>query len=133
MHVVDRVNALAAQGHFPMNMAMNARFIKGSDVLLAACAGNPQSTDRYSCYIEILSYYKTPEWPAFEAEIGDAWMNLAGGRPHWAKSFQSIPNVIARTQAAYGNRLQQFMNHRAAAGVDPDDTFMNPLLQQVFP
>ena len=132
MAVVDRVDQLAKQDRYPMNMAMNARFIKGSDVLIAPAAGNSQGTDRYSCYIEILSYFKTPGWREFEAEIGDVWMNLNGARPHWAKTFESIPNIIPRTRAAYGDRLKRFVDIRKAEGVDPDDTFVNPLLQSIF-
>ena len=132
LDVVNLVDQLAAQHKYPMNMTMNARFIKGSDVLLAPCAGNPKGADRYSCYIEILSYYKTPGWPEFEAQVGDRWMNLHGARPHWAKTFESIPNIFPRTRAAYGDRLQRFLDIRAAEGVDPDDTFVNPLLQRMF-
>jgi hypothetical protein len=130
--VVNRLATLAGQDEFPMNMAMNARFIKGSDVLLAPSAGNPQGPHDFTCYIEILSHHETPGWPAFEAEIGDQWMNLTNARPHWAKMFENIPNIIPRIRAAYGNRIDQFKQIRAAEGVDPDDTFMNPLLQQIF-
>lgn len=132
MKVVDLVDQLAKQQKYPMNMAMNARFIKGSDVLIAPSAGNPQDADRYSCYIEILSYYKTPGWREFEAQVGDEWMNLKGARPHWAKTFESIPNIVARTRAAYGDRLKRFVDIRRDQGVDPDDTFVNPLLQRIF-
>ncbi len=130
--VVDLVDQHAARNEYPMNMAMNARFIKGSDVLLSPAAGNPQSADRYTCYIEILSYYKTPGWAAFEAEVGDRWMSLQHARPHWAKSFEGVPNIIARTRAAYGDRFRRFMEIRTNEKVDPDDTFVNPLLRSLF-
>ena len=132
MYVVDLVDDLAAQDKYPMNMAMNARFIKGSDVLLAPSAGNPQAVDQYTCYIEILSYYKTPGWAEFEAQVGDEWMKLQNARPHWAKSFEGIPDIVNRTRARYGNRIQSFVDIRNNEGVDPDDTFVNPLLQQMF-
>ncbi len=132
--VVDRLNALAdaTPPRFPMNMAMNARFIRASDTLIAPSSGNPQGPQDLTCYIEILSHADTPGWPEFEAEIGDAWMNLAGARPHWAKMWENIPNVVPRTIANYGNRLDRFKQIRAAEGVDPQDTFMNPLLEQLF-
>lgn len=118
MKVVDLVDQLVKQQKYPMNMAMNARFIKGSDVLIAPSAGNPQDADRFSCYIEILSYYKTPGWREFEAQVGDEWMNLKGARPHWAKTFESIPNIVARTRAAYGDRLKRFVDIRRDQGVE---------------
>ncbi len=59
-------------------------------------------------------------------------MNLHNARPHWANSFESIPNIIARTRAAYGDRIQRFVDIRRREGVDPDDTFLNPLLQKMF-
>ena len=132
MQVVNLVDQLARQDKYPMNMAMNARFIKGSDALLSPAAGNPQEADRYTCYIEILSYYRTPGWAEFEAQVGDEWMNLRNARPHWAKSFESIPNIIPRVRAAYGDRLQRFVDIRRNEGVDPDETFLNPLLEKMF-
>ncbi len=133
-HVVDRLNALAdaSPPRFPMNMAMNARFIRASDTLIAPSSGNPEGPQDLTCYIEILSHAETPGWPDFEAEIGDFWMDLAGARPHWAKMFENIPNVVSRTIANYGNRLDRFKQIRASEGVDPQDTFMNPLLEQFF-
>jgi hypothetical protein len=132
MQVVNLVDDLAKRNEYPMNMAMNARFIKGSDVLLSPTAGNSQAADRYSCYIEILSYYRTPGWAEFEAQVGDSWMNLANARPHWSKTFESIPDVVSRTRAAYVGRIQRFADIRRREGVDPDDTFVNPLLERVF-
>jgi hypothetical protein len=130
--VVDLVEQCAARDEYPMNMAMNARFIKGSNVLLAPSAGNPHGADRYTCYIEILSYYRTPGWAEFEAHVGDQWMNLQNARPHWAKTFESIPHVVERIHAAYGDRITRFLDLRRSAGVDPDDTFLNPLLARLF-
>lgn len=130
--VVDLVDQFATRDEYPMNMAMNARFIKGSDVLLSPAAGNSQAAHRYTCYIEILSYYKTPGWAAFEAQVGDEWLRLQNGRPHWSKSFEGVPDVFARTRAAYGDRIKRFMDIRANEKVDPDNTFMNPLLRKLF-
>ena len=130
--VLTLVDEHAARDEYPMNMAMNARFIKGSDVLLSPSAGNPQQVDRYTCYIEILSYYKTPGWREFEAHVGDLWMQLRNARPHWAKTFESIPNVVARTRAAYGDRIRRFVDIRKQERVDPDNTFVNPLLQTML-
>ena len=130
--VLTLVDEHAARDEYPMNMAMNARFIKGSDVLISPSAGNPQQVDCYTCYIEILSYYKTPGWREFEAHVGDLWMQLRNARPHWAKTFESIPNVVVRTRAAYGDRIRRFVDIREQEGVDPDDTFVNPLLQAMF-
>lgn len=132
LQVVNLVEQRAGQNEYPMNMAMNARFIKGTDTLLGACAGNSQAVDRYTCYIEILSYCSTPGWAEFEAEVGDQWMNLANARPHWAKSFEAIPNIIARTRAAYGDRIQRFLAVRESEDVDPDNTFVNDLLGQAI-
>ena len=130
--VLDLVDQYATRNEYPMNMAMNARFIKGSDVLLSPSSGNPQGADLYTCYIEILSYYRTPGWSAFEAHVGDEWMKLRNGRPHWAKSYEGVPDIIARTRAAYGDRIARFMAIRASEKLDPANTFVNPLLQKLF-
>jgi hypothetical protein len=130
--VLDLVDQYATRNEYPMNMAMNARFIKGSDVLLSPSSGNPQGADLYTCYIEILSYYRTPGWSAFEAHVGDEWMKLRNGRPHWAKSYEGVPDIIARTRAAYGDRIERFMAIRASEKLDPANTFVNPLLQKLF-
>src|SRR5262245_5605639 len=55
--VVGMTYALAARGQYPFNLTLNARFVRDSQALLSPALGN-----EHTCFIEVLSYHKTPGW-----------------------------------------------------------------------
>src|SRR5262245_36826390 len=55
--VVEMTYALAARGQYPFNLTLNARFVRDSQALLSPALGN-----EHTCFIEVLSYHKTPGW-----------------------------------------------------------------------
>ena len=67
--VVEMTEALAAQGRYPFNLTLNARFIRNSDTLLSPAFGN-----EHTCFIEILQHRKTPGWEPFSAAVAREWM-----------------------------------------------------------
>jgi hypothetical protein len=123
---IEVIDAFAAQGRYPFNMTLNARFINSSDCLLA-----PASGPGHTCYIEILSSSTTPYWKELTSVIAARWMQLPRARPHWAKQWEFIPGIEAFIGQAYGDQLKQFLAVRDALGVDPERIFSNELLDRV--
>ena len=125
--VIETMRDFASQGRYPFNLTLNARFIKGSRALLSPAVGA-----EHTCYIEILSYYKTPGWREFAAAVAREWMKLPGARPHWAKDFAFIPGIIPFIRKAYGGNMATFLRIREELEVDPDRMFVNDLMHDVF-
>lgn len=123
---LEVIDAWAAQGRYPFNMTLNARFVNSSDCLLA-----PASGPGHTCYIEILSSSPTPFWQEFASAIAARWMKLPGARPHWAKEWGFIPGIETFIGQAYGDQLTQFLAVRDALAVDPQRMFSNDLLDRV--
>jgi hypothetical protein len=124
---LSTVATYAAQGRYPFNMTLNARFIDESACLLA-----PSSGTGHTCYIEILSSSPTPGWEEFATAVATRWMTLPGARPHWAKEWEFIPGITEFIGRAYGEGLRQFLDIRTSLGVDPDGMFSNDLLDRVI-
>jgi hypothetical protein len=125
--VLDKTNEYAAQGKYPFNLTLNARFIKNSQTLLSPATGN-----EHTCFIEILSFYNTPGWQEFSADVSLEWMKLPNAKPHWPKEFQQIPGIIPFIRQAYGENFNTFLRLRDELGVDPNRMFVNPYLERVF-
>jgi L-gulonolactone oxidase len=125
--VVETMRDFARHGQYPFNLTLNARFIKGSRALLSPAVGA-----EHTCYIEILSYYKTPGWREFAAAVAREWMKLPGAKPHWAKDFAFIPDIIPFIRRAYGQNLASFLRIREELEVDPDRMFVNDLMHDLF-
>ncbi|HEX2319389.1 MAG TPA: hypothetical protein VHJ18_10450, partial [Streptosporangiaceae bacterium] len=61
--VVDKVRERAARGEDPLNLVLEMRVIRNSDVLLSPAFGPP---DQHHCYFELISFHGTPDCtPAF--------------------------------------------------------------------
>jgi FAD/FMN-containing dehydrogenase len=121
------VDAWAARGQYPLNVAVNARFIGSSDALLSPAFG-PGIT----CYIEALSMEPTEGWTEFSAELAARWLEIPGALPHWAKEFEHIPGIVGIARAQLGERLERFLGALKSAGTDPDGMFVNPLIDRLL-
>jgi FAD binding domain-containing protein/D-arabinono-1,4-lactone oxidase len=123
-----KINQWAAAGRYPLNVTLGFRFIKNSDATLSPARGN-----RYTCMVEIFSYYRTDLFETFAGELATAWMTeLPRARPHFAKGFQFMKAAIPRMREAFGEQLQGFMDVRAELGVDPGNLFSNTILDELF-
>lgn len=125
--VIRTADIFAAQGRYPFNMTLNARFI-GESACLLAPAGGPGHT----CYIEILSSTPTPGWEEFASAVAAEWMRLPGARPHWGKEWEFIPGIVPFIGRAYGDHLRTFLRLRADHAGDPDRMFSNDLLDRIL-
>lgn len=118
---VDKLNAYADRGEFPQNMVLHARFVGvASSALLS-----PTTGFQGTCYLEVLTYGKTPGYPAYFAELEREWIAV-GGRPHWAKLFYEPKRV----GEMYGENMERFLAVREK--LDPEQVFMNDALREIF-
>ena len=123
------VEQAASQGQYPLNVNIEARFVKNSNCLISPINGSD-----HFCIIEVISYITTPTFNDFYAIIGQEWLKLglngSTPRPHWPKQFDAIPNINQSIRQAYGGNLTRFLQIRD--GLDPDRLFVNRFLEGVF-
>jgi hypothetical protein len=110
-----------------MNVVMNVRFIKNS-----TCWLSPAFGEGHTCYIEILSRSKPAHWKRFSGQVASDWLTLPQARPHWAKEFQHIPDIIPYIKNSYGENIARFNQIKSQLQVDPDHMFMNSTLREIF-
>ena len=125
--VMKQVKTYARRGEFPMNVTMNVRFIHKSDCWLSPAFG-----EGHTCYIEILGRTKPALWKRFSGQVGRDWLTLPQARPHWAKEFQQIPNVIPHLKSNFGENIRRFNQIKDQLQVDPTNMFMNRTLEEIF-
>jgi hypothetical protein len=135
--VVNDVRHKSLRKAYPVTTCLHARFIKNSQSLLSP-AYEPASSNQHYCWIEILSAYpKTETNPDCREQdisayqdlvnlIGPAWVNNMNGRPHWAKYWQTIPDINIKSLYPQDN-LDQF--NRLRRQLDPNGMFLNPFLK----
>jgi hypothetical protein len=124
---VELVARYARAGKWPLNLAVNARFLGESRALLSPCHGR-----KHTCFMEIMTYRDAKDWDEFVAELGSAWLKLPGAAPHWPKEFEQIPGVFDKIAARYGQNLRRFAQIRKELDIDPDDLFVNRLTRQIL-
>ena len=124
---MKRVKTFARRGEYPMNVTMNVRFIHNSNCWLSPAFG-----EGHTCYIEILGRAKQYNWKRFSGQVALDWLTLPQARPHWAKEFQHIPNVIQHIKSNCGENIRRFNQIKDQLQVDPTHMFMNHTLQEIF-
>jgi FAD/FMN-containing dehydrogenase len=123
----ELVDEWAARGKYPLNVAVNARFIGSSDALLSPAYG-PGVT----CYIEALCSEPTEGWEEFSAELAARWLAIPGALPHWAKEFEHVPGIVGIARERFGERLERFLGALESTGTDPTGMFVNPLIDRLL-
>lgn len=124
---VELVERYARQGKWPLNLALNARFLGTSRALLSPCHGRP-----HTCFMEVMTHRDARGWDEFVMELGEAWLKLPGAAPHWPKEFEQIPGVFGQIARRYGENVQRFAQIRRELDIDPDDLFVNGLTQRLL-
>jgi hypothetical protein len=103
---------------YPVNLALHCRFTAGSRAWLAPDYG------RESCYIEVTTVTRTPEWRPFFQELEARWAELPDARPHWGKLFLRCRDLRGRY-----SQMERFLDVRDKW--DPGRVFLNHFLEQV--
>jgi len=127
--VVDKVRERAAHGEYPLNLVLEMRVIRNSNVLLSPAFGPP---DQHHCYFELISFRGTPDCHRFFDEVAQEWMAMPQltARPHWAKYFYEVPGIVPYLHRVWGDNLEKFAAIRDK--FDPDGTFLNPALERIL-
>jgi hypothetical protein len=125
--VMKQVKTYARRGEYPMNVTMNVRFIHNSDCWLSPAFG-----EGHTCYIEVLGRTKPALWKRFSGQVALDWLTLPHARPHWAKEFQHIPNVVQHIRSNLGENILRFNQIKDQLQVDPTHMFMNRTLEEIF-
>ena len=137
------------EAHYPLNIALEMRFMGTSDVLLCPAYKREHGYSEYTCYMEVLSSApKDPtdesmetyieKWKEFCRKVATRWMEMDEKPiPHWAKQWQileleaSNKDIYKYIREAYGdNRINTFKE--AMKKYDPDNMFVNTAFEKVF-
>ena len=123
----DVTRRYAARREYPMNVTLNVRFLHNS-----ACWLSPAFGEGHTCYIEVLSRTKDEDWLRYSGEVGREWLALRNAMPHWAKEYAQVPGVIDHIKRQLGSNIARFNTIKADLKMDPDNTFVNTMLAEVF-
>mmetsp|Transcript_5047 Transcript_5047/g.7104 ORF Transcript_5047/g.7104 Transcript_5047/m.7104 type:complete len:557 (+) Transcript_5047:45-1715(+) len=135
--IIEKAEAEAAKGHYPLNVNAELRFIANSQVLLSPSYG-PEGS--HHCWIEILSFDRTPGWEDFARDVLIPWMQDPERYdlvvPHMAKLWQILNDpkknfyIEDYIRQIHGDRFNRFVKVRDE--VDPHRMFLSPYLEDFF-
>ncbi|CAB4440774.1 unnamed protein product [Rhizophagus irregularis] len=128
-YVFNRVFEYAKKGQYPLNLVVEIRITKSSSAILSDAYD--EDPDAYYFFIEVLSIKDTPLFKEFSIELAQRWMQKYNARPHWAKSWEYVPNITQYLHEQLGERAKKFEAVRAK--YDPNGIFFdNESLKQVI-
>jgi FAD/FMN-containing dehydrogenase len=127
--VVNKVREHAAAGESPLNLVLEMRVIRDSNVWLSPAFS---TNGEHHCYFELISVAGTPKCREFFDEVAAAWMRSPEleARPHWAKYFADIPGIVPYIHQAWRGNLAKFARLRDQ--IDPERMFCNPAMQRIL-
>ncbi|KAF9964839.1 hypothetical protein BGZ70_005832 [Mortierella alpina] len=109
------------RGEFPLNMALEMRFIKASGMTMSnAYDDDPEAL---YCMMQVVSKAEVRGFKEFTAKLGRLWMDTVQARPHWAKVWEHIPGIVPHLRKLDSARFDQFEAIRKK--YDPEAMFMN--------
>lgn len=111
----------ADRGEFPLNLTMEMRFIKASQMMMSNAYDD--DPDAVYCMMELLSVAHTKGFEEFSAKVAKYWIDEFQAKPHWAKMWEHIPNITPYLREQMRPRLEQF--ERIRGKYDPQGMFMN--------
>lgn len=117
---IDLVESYRAEGRYPCNFVLHARYIRSSDALLSPA----NLGGGHVCMIEVVTGIGTPERDEFFARMAALWRDQCQGRPHWGKMMYR-PETL---KGDYGANMDDFLVQREA--FDPNRRFLNPWLER---
>ncbi|KAG0202632.1 hypothetical protein BGX33_009552 [Mortierella sp. NVP41] len=110
--------------------ALEFRFIKASNRTMSFVYD--EDPEAIYCMINVLGAVGTPGFVEHSADILGGWIGKYNAKPHWAKLWEHIPEVIPTLRREYSDRLAIFNRIRKLQ--DPLDMFVNdtwkPLIEE---
>jgi len=138
-YIVNRIYEEKKKQKYPINLVVELRILKSSTALLSTAYD--EDPDAYYFFIEVLSFryfnrhdntcIDTKDYEEFSIELAQRWMEKYNARPHWAKSWENVPNIKGYLHNLLKERIQRFEAVRAK--YDPTNMFFdNDSLREVF-
>ncbi|KAF9561746.1 hypothetical protein EC968_005623, partial [Mortierella alpina] len=118
---MDLMYEFANRGEFPLNLALEMRFLKASRMTMSN-AYDDDPTAVY-CMIQVVTKAEARGFTEFTAKLGRYWMDTLQARPHWAKVWEHIPGIVPYLRKLDSARFDKFETIRKK--YDPEAMFMN--------
>ncbi|CAG8438800.1 6674_t:CDS:2 [Diversispora eburnea] len=127
--VIDATYAAAAQNSFPFNLVLETRIIRSSHSLLAP--NFDTDPNAIYCIMDLTTYRYTSGFQTFASSFAQRWIQKYNAKPHWAKEWEFVPNIISYLSQAHKKQIKIFEKIREK--YDPDKLFFdNESLQEIF-
>ncbi|RIA90986.1 hypothetical protein C1645_768607 [Glomus cerebriforme] len=128
-YVFNKIYDYAKEGKYPINLVVEMRILKSSSAILSN--GYDEDPDAIYFFLEVLSITGTPLFNEFTTELAQRWMQKYNALPHWAKSWEYLPNITEYIHDKLGERINKFEAVRVK--YDPNNMFFdNESLKRVF-
>ncbi|KAF9955762.1 hypothetical protein BGZ72_003443 [Mortierella alpina] len=111
----------AGRGEFPLNLALEMRFIKASGMTMSNVYDD--DPEAVYCMMQVVTKADVKGFREFAAILGRYWMETFQARPHWAKVWEIIPGIVPYLHKLGSARFDQFEAIRKK--YDPEAMFMN--------
>ncbi|KAF9401238.1 hypothetical protein BGX21_002327 [Mortierella sp. AD011] len=126
--VIDQIRECAKKNTYPVNIMLEMRFIKSSQLLMANV--HDDDPEAFFCTLELISIAGTEGYDEFMGKIAKYWMDNFNAQPHWAKDWEGLPGIYPHIRKHAGARFEKFDVIRRK--YDPEDMFMNKTFAGVF-
>ncbi|KAF8976672.1 hypothetical protein BGZ46_008064 [Entomortierella lignicola] len=127
-YVVDQIYTNANAGKYPLNIAIEMRFVKSSSMLMSPVYD--EDPNAIYAMIDILSVVNTKGFREFSINIAQYWMQNFQTRPHWAKLWEVIPGIAPYLRQQSGGRYDKFNAIRKK--YDSNDMFLTDTFSGVL-
>ena len=111
--ILELVRQEGEKGRFPLNIALEMRWMKYSEAYLCpAIVGSPsEGGSGHTFYIEIISFADTPNWQEFANKVALKLLKIKGVQFHWAKEWEYVDGVVEYIQTASLKIIFLTFNH----------------------
>lgn len=119
----------AKEGKYPLNYLMEFRILKSDEALLSPTFNHDPNV--LYCSLDYMPITGTPDYEEFVTLMAQRFFNKYKAKPHWAKKWEFIPNVLSYLSDVYSDQIKLFEKVRAK--YDPDKIFFdNKSLEEIF-
>ncbi|KAG0316230.1 hypothetical protein BGZ99_007003 [Dissophora globulifera] len=127
-YVIDQVHELAQRNEFPLNIMLEVRFLRASQMIMSSMYD--EDPEAIFATMELVSAANTKGFEEFSSKVAQHWMENYRSQPHWAKMWEHIPGIVPYLKKQAGERYKKFEAIRKK--YDPDGMFMNGTFAQLL-